>query len=242
MTPRGTDRRTRRLTRRRTRTGLALATFLALLATTACSGSAPPVDTEALLAQAVQKLDGTSGVELKLTGQPPAGINAMNSATGTATNTPAFQGEIGVLISSLPVSVKVIAVDQKVYAILPFTTEYAPIDPSQYGAPDPAQFLNPDHGLPGWLGAVADGTHTSKQVREGDQVLTEFSGTVSGTLVTDLLPTADSTETFDIRARVDSHGTLTAMFVTGPFYKGSDPMTYQIDITQYGVQKSISAP
>ncbi len=217
--------------------------LVVLAATTACTGSSSaPADTEAVLREAVQKLTATSGVELTLSGQPPAGINAMNSATGVATGTPAFEGKIGVVISSLPVSVDVIAVDKKVYAVLPFTTDYAPIDPKKYGAPDPAQFLNADHGVPGWLAAVADGTHTSKQVRDGDQVLTEFSGTVSGALVTDLLPTADAQEAFDVRARVTSDGTMTAMWVTGPFYQGSDPMTYEIDITEYDVQKSISAP
>jgi lipoprotein LprG len=221
---------------------LALVAVAVIAVTTGCSSSPSPADAEAALKQAAQKLDSTSGVELTLTGQPPTGINAMNSATGTATSAPAFEGQIGVLINSLPVTVKVVAVDNKVYAVLPFTTDYVPIDPSKYGAPDPAQFLNPDHGVPAWLNSVADGPHTSKQVRDGSDVLTEFSGTVSGKLVTDLLPTADASETFDVRARVDSSGTMTAMWVTGPFYKGSDSMTYEIDVTSYDVQKTISAP
>src|SRR5436190_15983141 len=112
-----------------------------LLATSGCSGGDDassgdtPTDT---LAAAKKTLDDTSGVQIGLTtGQLPQGVDGVVEASGTGTHAPAFDGSIKVVVNSLNVDVPVVAVDGAVYAKLPFTTKFAEIDPSDYGAPDP---------------------------------------------------------------------------------------------------------
>lgn len=225
------------------RAGLAAAlAVLALPVLTACTGGGSKIDGDALLTTAANKLATTSGIQLTLTGNLPNGVNGLTKATGVATSAPAFQGDIGAVTSSLPVQAKVIAVNGKVWAVLPFTTNYVQINPADYGAPDPAVLMDPAKGLPAWLKALV-GTHPkTKQVREGSAVLTELTSKLSGKLVAALIPTADAKADFAAVVRIDSAGKATFLSLTGPFYPGSSDVTYQATITQYDVSKAIKAP
>ena len=80
----------------------------------------------------------------------------MQGASGTVTDAPAFDGTLTAVLSagSFPVPIK--AVDGKVYAQIPLTLGWSEVDPGDYGAPDPAQLLSADQGIPALLAATTD--------------------------------------------------------------------------------------
>ena len=128
---------------------LAMALVAVLLGLTACSGDPKPeVRPEDTLAAAKQNLDRTSGVRIGLsTPKLPTGVSGLVGADGVATHDPAFKGTIKVAASGVTADAAVVAVGGVVYAKLPFTSKFVKIDPADYSAPDPADLMNPDHGL-----------------------------------------------------------------------------------------------
>jgi lipoprotein LprG len=216
-----------------------------LLATAACSGGDSgsggdsPADT---LATAKKALDDTSGVKIGLTtDQLPKGVDGVVEASGTGTHAPAFDGSIKVVVNSLNVDVPVVAVQGDVWARLPFTTKFVQIDPSDYGAPDPADLMDPENGLSAWLTA-AEGVEKGDQVRDGDQVLTSYSGSLPGTAVAGVIPSADKSADFDATFQLDDQDRLVKADVTGPFYGSKGDVDYQITLSAYGTDKDITKP
>jgi lipoprotein LprG len=163
------------------------------------------------------------------------------AATGTGTHAPAFDGSIKVVVNSLNVDVPVVAVQGAVYAKLPFTTQFAEIDPTDYGAPDPADLMDPDHGISGWLTA-AEGVEKGDQVRDGDQVLTSYTGTLPGTAVAGVIPSADKKADFEATFQLDDQDRLVTADVKGPFYGSKGDVDYRIALSSYGTDKAISKP
>ena len=97
-----------------------------------------------------------AGVRIGLsTPKLPPSVNGLLAADGVATHDPAFKGTIKVAASGITADADVVAVDGIVYAKLPFTSKFVPIDPADYGAPDPADLMNPDGGLSSLLTAAA---------------------------------------------------------------------------------------
>ncbi|WP_460709807.1 LppX_LprAFG lipoprotein [Nocardioides dilutus] len=231
---------------RRAGRALALLVLLAsgLLAVAGCSedaglGDGPP---DKVLAAAKTALDETSGVSLSLTTDKlPSGVDGVREATGVATNAPAFEGELTVVLNGLDVDVPVIAVDGKVWARLPFTSSFAELNPADYGAPDPAQLMAAESGLSSWL-AEATGVEKGDQVRRGDSVLSTYSGTLSGEVVDATIPMADETAEFPVTFRIDEKGLLRSVLVSGPFYGSDNNVEYTVDIDDYGTTKDIEAP
>lgn len=222
--------------------GLLLAA--AVVATAAgCGGSGSgPGDPDKALASARKQLDETSGVELDLkTDELPEGVDGLEEATGVGTHAPAFDGTVVLLVHGLSLRVPVVAVDGKVHAKLPFTLEYAPIDPAEYGAPDPSVLMDTDTGLSAWL-AGAEGVEEGKRVREGETVLTSYSGTLPGKIVAGTIPSADDSATFDVTFRLTDDAQLRAVDVSGPFYGDGGDVDYAIELSDYGTDQDISAP
>jgi lipoprotein LprG len=191
-----------------------------------CSGSddggggsgASPKET---LAKAKATLDDTSGVMLTL----------------TTDDLPA-----GVVLAGQALEVPVIAVDGTVSAELPLTTGWQDVDPADYGAPDPAELMNPDGGFSALLAATS-GLTKGESVRGGAdnrEVLTEYSGAVTSGVVKDVIPTA--TGQFKVVYTISDDGELREARLTGVFYPDSDSMTYSITFDDYGTDKDISAP
>lgn len=215
----------------------------ALLLVGGCSSDQAPESTPAdVLATAKTTLDETSGVRLALsTADFPPGINGLTGATGVATHAPAFDGEIQVVVDGVNANAKVLAADGDVYAILPFTTDYAPIDPGDYGAPDPADLMSTQTGLSSLLTAATDVTE-GKRTRQGETVSATYAGTLTGTAVKKIIPSAQAKGEFDATFTVADEGTLDRVVITGPFYPDSPPVTYTIDLDSYGTEQDITAP
>lgn len=231
----------------RHRAAAALAAVVLLtVSVTACSddsGSDSDRTPEETLAQAKKTLDETSGVQLTLsTDNLPDGVTGVEKAEGVGTHAPAFDGKITVVLSGQAFEVPVVAVDDKVYVQLPLTPGWQDIDPAEYGAPDPAQLMSPDNGVSSLLTATTD-VEKGESVRGGkdnSEVLTEYTGTVSGDVVKNVIPTASGD--FDATYTITDDGELRSADLTGVFYKDSESMTYTVDFEDYGTEKDITAP
>lgn len=230
--------------RRRPRSPLAVALVGVLLLLGACSGggSDEAEDPAVALDAAKTRLDETSGVRIELsTPGLPDGVSGVMSASGVGIRAPAFEGDITVATSGITADVPVVAVDGKVYAKLPFTTSFEVIDPAAYQAPDPASFMETEQGLSSLLSETSDVTE-GEQVRDGSDVLTELTGTVPGTVVARIIPTADPEASFEAAYTVTDDDELVEAVLTGPFYPDADPVTYTVRFAEYDVEQEITAP
>jgi lipoprotein LprG len=212
-----------------------------------CGGSDKPATSKddgatQALAKAKASFDDARSVHLDLAtdSQPTAG-NAVLGANGTLTHQPAFKGEVKVLLSGFNATVPVVAVDGKVFAKLPLTPTYTSIDPSEYGAPNPADFADPDKGISGLLlkmkGVRKDGT-----TRDGKQVLTRYAGTLTGDLVAPIIPSADATGSYDTVVGLDDEDRIVSLDVTGEFFSGGGDETYRLRFDDYDKSVKITAP
>jgi lipoprotein LprG len=188
-------------------------------------------------------LDETSGVTLSLrTTDLPAGVTGVKEATGVGVHPPAFDGSLTVVLSGTDFKVPVIAVDDKVYAQIPLTPGWSDVEPAEYGAPDPSTLMSEDAGFSALLPATED-LEEGETVRGGEdnkEVLTEFTGTVPGDVVSNILPGAEGD--FDATYTISADGELREAVLTGVFYPNTESMTYTIGFEDYGTEKKIAAP
>lgn len=237
----------RSTTRLRRAPALVLPLLLTALALSSCGGKDQAVGADLspaqAMAQAKQTLDDTSGVSLSLsTDDLPGDVQGITEATGVGTHDPAFDGSITVVLAGQSFAVPVIAVDGKVYAQIPLTPGWQDVDPSEYGAPDPAQLMSPDAGFSSLLPATT-GLKEGDSVRGGAgnaEILTEYTGTVPGKIVANVIPSASGD--FAATYAISADGELREATLTGVFYPDSTSMTYTIGFDDYGTEKSITAP
>ncbi len=197
---------------------------------------------EAVMDTAKQKFDDASSVHINLsTKSTPSEGNGVLGASGDVTHAPAFEGDVKVVLGGLTATVPITAVDGKVYAKLPLQTRYAVIDPSEYGAPDPADFVDPDDGLSSLLTQM-DGLKKGSQKRSGDEILTTYTGTLPGEAVKKIIPSADSGSTYETSVGVDEKGYARKVSITGPFFADGKDVTYDVTFSQYDAGVKISAP
>ena len=244
---------TLRLVRARTRQSAsasgrhALVAVLLVAGLTACGGDdkdgGEEVDGAAVLAEAKQQRDETSGIHLALTTpELPEGVSGVLSADGDLTRAPAFEGELKVLFGGLTATVPVISAGGKVYAkIPPLQVRWEEVDPSDYQAPDPAGLIDPDKGVPAWLSAATDVEQGEKE-RDGRTVVTVYTATVPGEAVSSAIPTAQARGSFDAEFRIDDAGRLVGGTFTGPFYASGGDVVYDLEVSDYGLDKDIKAP
>ncbi|MGN6252613.1 MAG: LppX_LprAFG lipoprotein [Marmoricola sp.] len=222
-----------------------LAAVLALLLgalLTACGGSntSGGTDPATALATAKKHFDAARSITLDLsTDSKPASGDAVLGAQGVLTHAPAFQGKVAVFLLGTRADVPVVAVGGKLYAKLPLTTTYSVIDPSQYGAPDPATFVDPDHGVSSLLTQL-QGVRRTGTARSGSTIVTTYAGTLPGSKVAPLIPSADPQSSYDTTLNLDKQDRLTSLHVTGDFF-GGQSVTYDLALS-YGGPVTITAP
>lgn len=239
----------RGLARRHPRRGASLkvAAIVAIpvLGLTGCStsdGGGEEETPESVLATAKEELDTTSGVELALTTEAlPTGVDGVVAATGTVTRDPAFDGDLKARANNLTADVPVVSVDGTVYAKLPFSPDFAEINPADYGAPDPAKLMDREVGISTWLTEATE-VEAGEQVRDGDTVLTEYTGTVPGEVVAATIPSAADEGRFPATFAVDDDGRLQRVEISGPFYGPDGAVDYTVQISAYDVDADISPP
>ena len=226
---------------------LSAAVLMTVPALVACSDSSSDATDDAspeeVLALASDTLSETSGVELSLsTDSLPAGVSGITKAVGLVTDAPAFDGSITVVFAGQNAEVPVIAVDDLVYAQLPFTPGWDTVNPKEYGAPDPSQLVG-DDGFPGLLDET-ESPEKGASVRGGDdntEIFTTYTGTVQGEAMKSIIPSS-SGDSFDVEWQVTDDGELRKATLVGVFYPQSEPMTYTVEFDGYGTEKDITAP
>lgn len=229
--PRGSLERVRRLN---------LVMLILLVVVVGCSGSSSgsqPVGER--LAAARKSFDAAKFISFTLTSQDlPGDVSALESAHGTGTHAPAFTGEIQVQ-RGLSLSAPIVAVGGKVYAKLPFVS-WSEINPSDYGAPDPAALMNKSTGLSSLLTDTVNPKLAGSE-RSGSTVLTKVTGSLPGKDVHALFPSAADSAFTVVFLLTDSND-LRSVSMTGPFYGDNGNGTYAIDFDLAADPVDISAP
>jgi lipoprotein LprG len=230
------------------RTSLLAASVLILsLGVTGCGGgsakSGPTGGSPSTaLAAAKSKFDTASSVHFTMsTTSKPSSGDAVLGADGTLTHQPAFTGKVTVLFSGFNATIPVVSVDGKVYAKLPLTSKYATIDPGDYGAPDPSDFADPSKGISGLLTQLK-GAKKTGQKRDGKTIVTTYSGTLTGALVAPIIPSASKSGSYKTVVGIDQDGRIATLKVTGDFFSGAGPVTYDLVFDDYDKSVTISAP
>lgn len=228
---------------RRVGTPALLALALALLVGGCGAGHGSSEDPGTALKAAQRQLEHTSGLTLVLhTDDLPDGVQGLRSASGTVTDAPAYVGTLGVVTGLGSFSVPVRSVDGKVYAQIPLTPGWSEVNPADYGAPDPAQLLSVDHGVPSIL-AATNGASSGGQIRGGTdnkEVLSTYHGSVPGSAVSSIIPSASGS--FTVTYALTSDDQLRQVELHGVFYSGHPANTYTLVLTDYGTTKDVTAP
>jgi len=195
-----------------------------------------------VMATAKKHFDDASSVHISLsTSSTPSAGNGVLGATGDLTHDPAFKGDVKIMLSGLTATAPVVSVAGKVYIKQPGQITFQVMNPADYGAPDPADFADPETGLSGLLTKL-EGLKKGGQTRSGDTILTSYSGTLPGAAVKKIIPSAVTKETYKTSVGVDQKGYATTVKVTGPFFSGNDDVTYDVKFTEYGKGVKITAP
>jgi lipoprotein LprG len=212
-----------------------------------CSGSSDddavdPDQLQSRLSAARTTLDSAETIDIALaTDAVPSGVSGLKSAKGRGNHSPAFDGKVTVVTGGASIDADVIAVDGKVYAKTGFSPVYLTIDPDTLKAPDPASLLAKDTGITQILDKTEDLTEGGKS-RDGSDVLTTIKGTLPGSVVKDIIPSAAADETFAVTYRLDDEDVLRDATLKGPFYPGGDDVSYTVTLTTSDTAVTIEPP
>jgi lipoprotein LprG len=214
-----------------------------LFALAGCKGNASTSSDKSpqdRLAAAKKSFDTAQYIGFTLsTDKLPDGLQGLLSAKGTGTHDPAFTGEVKVQTKITDITAPLVAVNSVVYAKFPFVG-WNKIDPADYGAPDPANLMDPDTGVSS-LFTATEKPKTGKSQRSGDQVLTTIDGTLASSAVKQVFPSAGASD-FSVTYTLTSDDDINSVTMTGPFYDGSDDVTYTIAFDLKADKVDIQAP
>lgn len=225
------------MTMRRSQAAIAGAVLTLGFLSTACGGSgssdstADPCttlgDASAALAKAKTSFDDAPSIDLTLeTKSLPKSGNAILGANGTLTHQPAFKGTATIYLFGGGQTVDVTAVDGKVIASL-----LGEIDPDEFGAPDPADFADPNSGISALLLKITDIKGCEGKFAGKDKVA-EYTGTLAGTLVAPIIPSASDSDSYRTTVGLRSDGTMATLQVSGAFFDADGDVTYDLTFTQ----------
>lgn len=183
------------------------------------------------LTEARAKIDDAETINLTLSAKTlPDGLSGLLSAVGKGNHSPAFRGTVKVVTGGAAVSAEVFAADGEVWAKPSFSPIPLKIDPATLKAPDPASLFDKETGLSQILVETGGLKETGKS-RDGKEVLTTISGTISGAVVRAILPSADTAASFNATYRLTKDNELRDASITGPFYPKVADVTYDINVS-----------
>ena len=214
----------------------------------ACTGGddggsdAAPDELADRLAAAKAVIDEAETVDVSLaTDAVPDGVSGLLSAKGQANHDPAFTGDVTVSTGGASLSAEVVAVEGTVYAKTSFAPTFLTIDPATLGAPDPATLVAPDTGLTSLLVQTED-LAAGDRSRDGEEVLTSITGSLPGSVVAGILPSADTESAFEVTYRLTEDDELQDAVITGPFYGDGGDVTYTVTLDTSDEPVDITAP
>ena len=226
---------------------LILTLAAATLVVAGCTGSSDDdkPDTaklQARLTEAKKALDDAETITISLaTEKLPSGVTGLLSAKGKGNHSPAFDGKVKVVTGGTSLDADVIAVDGNVYAKTSFAPVFLTIDPASLKAPDPASLLATDTGITQIL-AKTENLKEGGKSRDGEDVLTTIKGTLPGSLVKDIIPSAAEDESFAVTYRLDDDNVLRDASLKGPFYPDGGDVTYTVKLTTSDTAVTIEPP
>ncbi|MCY7372857.1 MAG: LppX_LprAFG lipoprotein [Spirochaetaceae bacterium] len=221
--------------------------FMAVLGLVAgCSGDStatPDGNAEELLVSAKATIDSADSAHFTITSADvPEGGTALVGGEGSAARPGQFVGSLDVSFGGTTATVEVISTDGTVYAKLPFASAYAVTDPAQFGFGDPGRFMDPEDGVSNLLVKATDARLTGTS-RIGSEVVQKVEASIPGTVVRDLIVSADPTKPVDATfSIVEKSGELRRAVVTGPFFDKEVESTFTIVLDRYGEKVDIRAP
>ncbi len=194
------------------------------------------------LSAARTTLDDAETVNISLaTKSLPDGVTGLLSATGQGNHTPAFKGVVKVVTGGSTLSADVVSAEGTLKAKTSFSPVYLKIDPATLKAPDPAALIDAESGIT----QILDETKNLKggtKSRDGSEVLTTVTGTLPGSVVRTIIPSADSSATFDARYRLTDDDELRDATLKGPFYPEGGDVTYTVKLTTSDQPVPIKVP
>jgi hypothetical protein len=219
---------------------------LAASALAGCSGSdggSTSADASALLASARTTLDQASTLHFSLTSSDvPQTGTVLESGQGVVARPKSFQGQLGVSQNGTKVSIDLVSTNGKVYAKLPFSDAFQVVDPADFGLSDPANLIDPATGISRMFGELTGITSKGEQ-RLGADIVTELDGSLPGSLVDDLLTSADPAKPVQAKLYVtQSTKQLRRAVLTGPFLDKAQNSTFDLRLDKYGDPVTITAP
>ena len=224
-----------------------LAILAAALLLAGCNGDSgdKKTDTSQLekrLSAARKAIDTAETVNISLaTKSLPDGVTGLLSAQGQGNHSPAFKGTVKVITGGSTLSADVVSADGTLKAKTSFSPLYLKIDPASLKAPDPAALLDAQNGVTQILEktrALKEG----KKSRDGSDVLTTITGTLPGSLVRTIIPSAASSSTFTVKYRLTDDDELRDATLTGPFYPDAGNVTYTVKLTTSDQPVTIKVP
>lgn len=217
---------------------------LALALPAGCSAvedAAPPA--EALETARTTFVDaGSVGFDLKQSAIPQGhdGVSAADGSGIVDETTPKFRGQVTGVIRGNSAGVEIIAVDDRTWMSF-FTQDFNPVDMSDLGAPNPAEFFRPGSGVDRILADTTDAA-AGERTRSGETVLQEYTGTVPADDIQRLFRLGEGADDFDVTYGIEPEsGQLRSAEITGNFYPEQET-TFTLRITDYGKAVEISEP
>ncbi len=208
-----------------------------------CGGhtAAPKANAETLLQQAKATIDAAQSVHFLLTTQGiSGGSTTITGGEGDLARPDQLQGTFTVSIHGLAANVKVVSKGGVFAAQLPFQNKYTRTNPSSFGLTDPAQLLNPDHGLSNLLTAGTNAKVTGQERVKGE-LLYEVTSTVPGSAIP-VLPDANASQPVTMVTAINASSyQVRQLALTGPFTSSSDS-TYAVTLTNYNEPVIITLP
>jgi lipoprotein LprG len=219
----------------------------ALLALAGCQGDSDDkkADTSALqerLTAARATIDEAETLDVSLAAKSlPDGITGLLSAKGQGNHSPAFKGKVKVVTGGSTLSADVVSAEGTLKAKTSFSPLYLTVDPASLQAPDPAALLDAENGVTRIL-EQTKGLEQGEKSRDGSDVLTTITGTLSGTVVSTIIPSADDASTFNVAYRLTEDDVLRDATLTGPFYPEGGDVTYIVKLATSDKPVTIKVP
>jgi lipoprotein LprG len=215
-----------------------------LVTVAGCSGGeGGSADAADLLTAARTSLDRTTALHFTLTSvDVPAGGTRLMGGEGVVARPKSFQGKLSVQLNDSKVSIDLVSTDGTVYAKLPFSNDFQVTDPASFGLSDPANLIDARTGISRMFGELT-GVADKGEQRIGNDVVTELDGSLPGSLVDDLLTSADPAVPVKTQLFVTtSTHQLRRVVLTGPFFEKGHDSTFNLVLDRYGAPVSITAP
>ena len=217
---------------------------LVVLGTAGCSvfeDAAPPK--EALSAAQQRFVEaGSVGFDLQQSAIPEGhdGVSAANGSGIIDKATPKFRGQVTGVIDGNSAGVEIIAIDEETWMSF-FTEDFNPVEMSDLGAPNPAEFFRTGSGVDRILESTT-GAKAGERTRNGDTVLQEYRGTVPAQEISRLFLLGEGADHFDVVYGIEPEsGELRTAEITGNFYEVKKT-TFSLEVKDYGKPVTITRP